>query len=151
MVYVLFTYTKYLIVFIEVVFENFWKIKDLFIWKKTIILIANLYVVLLMKALWSLVDLYGEFVIMRQSSLSLAMKYIENRVINYIIFVLVKCININIYLHNVQRNVWRQLWNVQLNLSKFACINQVIRLIFEDRGDVRITCYIIVDFNVYYM
>ena len=36
------------------------------------------------------------------SSLSLSMKYIENRVINYIMVVKIKCININIYLHYVQ-------------------------------------------------
>ena len=39
---------------------------------------------------------------MRHSSLSLAMKCIENRVINYIMVVKIKCININIYFHNVQ-------------------------------------------------
>ena len=39
---------------------------------------------------------------MRHSSLSFSMKYIENRVINYIMVVKLKCININIYLHNVQ-------------------------------------------------
>ena len=38
----------------------------------------------------------------RHSSLSLDMKYIEYRVINCILVVLIKCKNINIYLHNVQ-------------------------------------------------
>ena len=70
--------------------------------KDDYILITNLYVVVLIKALWSLTDLNWEFVIMRHSSLSLAMKYIENRVINYIMVVKKKCMNINIYLHNVQ-------------------------------------------------
>ena len=34
--------------------------------------------------------------------MSFSMKYIENGVINYIMVVKLKCININIYLHNVQ-------------------------------------------------
>ena len=41
-------------------------------------------------------------VIMRHSSLSLDMKYIEYWVINCVIVVLIKCKNINIYFHNVQ-------------------------------------------------
>ena len=41
-------------------------------------------------------------VIMRHSSLLLDMKYIEDRVINCVIVVLIKCKNINIYFHNVQ-------------------------------------------------
>ena len=43
-----------------------------------------------------------ELVIMRYSSLSLDMKYIGYWVINCIMFVIIKCKNINIYLHNVQ-------------------------------------------------
>ena len=38
---------------------------------------------------------------MRHSSLSFSMKYIENREINYTMVVKLKCININIYLHNI--------------------------------------------------
>ena len=38
----------------------------------------------------------------RHISSSLDMKYIEYRVINCIMVVLIKCKNINIYLHNVQ-------------------------------------------------
>ena len=55
-----------------------------------------------MKALCSLIDLNGGCILIRHSSLSLDMKYIKYRVINCIMVVLIKCININIYLHNVQ-------------------------------------------------
>ena len=41
-------------------------------------------------------------VIMQHSSLSLDMKYIEDRVINCVMVVLIKCKNVNIYFHNVQ-------------------------------------------------
>ena len=44
---------------------------------------------------------------MWHSSLSLSMKCIENRVINCIIIVSLKCINVNICLHNVQMQCFK--------------------------------------------
>ena len=84
------------------------------IWKMTIILIANLYVVLLMKALWSLIDLHWGFVIIRHRSLPLAIKYIENRVINCIMDVLIKCTNVNIWLHNVQMQCFKAVMKYKI-------------------------------------
>ena len=77
------------------------KNRDFIVWRKTIILITNVYVVLLMKALCSLIDLNGGCILIRHSSLSLDMKYIKYRVINCIMVVLIKCINISIYFHKV--------------------------------------------------
>ena len=57
-----------------------------------------------------------ELVITRYRSLLLDMKYIEYWVINCIMFVIIKCKNINIYLHNVQLQCFKAVFDIVLCL-----------------------------------
>ena len=83
---------------------------------------------------------------MQHGSLSLVMKYIENRVINCVIVVLIKCININIYLHNVQLQCFRASMEYAIEPNEIFLhkSSYTIRFLRIEEG-VRITCYI---FNV---
>ena len=69
---------------------------------------------------------------MRHSSLSLSMKYIENRVINYIMVVKIKCININIYLHYVQLQCFNAVMEYAIEPIEICLHKSNIQLIFED-------------------
>ena len=99
--YVMFTYTKCLIVFIWFVFGNFWKIK-LWLFGKNNYTDFKVICGVADKGIMKSDRLKLRLVIMRHSSLSLGMKYIEYRVTNCIMFVIIKCKNINIYFHSVQ-------------------------------------------------
>ena len=94
--------------------------RDFIVWRKTIILITNVYVVLLMKALCSLIDLNGGCILIRHSSLSLDMKYIKYRVINCIMVVLIKCINISIYFHKVHLQCLKAVMEYAIELMEIC-------------------------------
>ena len=124
----MFTYTKCLIVFIRFVFGNFWKIK---IW-----LFGERWLY------WLQIYMWWGLVIMHHGSLLLVMKYIENRVTNCVMVVLIKCINSNIYLHNVQLQCFRTFMEyviepVEICLHKSSYTTRFLRI---EEG-VRITCY----------
>ena len=99
--YVMFTYTKCLIVFIWFVFGNFWKIK-LWLFGKNNYTDCKVICGVVDKGIMKSDRLEWGLIIMRHSSSSLGMKYIEYRVTNCIMVVLIKCKNINIYFHSVQ-------------------------------------------------
>ena len=126
--YVIFTYTKCLIVFIRFVFGNFWKIKIGLFGKRW------LY--------WLQIYMWWGLVIMHHGSLLLVMKYIKNRVINCVMVVLIKCINNNIYRHNAQLQCFRAFMEhaiepVEICLHKSCYTTRFLRI---EEG-VRITCY----------
>ena len=80
------------------------------------------------------------------------MKYIDNRVINCIIIVLIKCKNVYIYLHNIKLQCLKVVIEyaiepMKLFFYKSCYATRVLRI----EECVIITCYTIVDFNVYYM
>ena len=59
-------------------------------------------------------------VVIRHSSLSLDMKYIEYRVINCVIFVLIKCKNITIYLYNVQLQCFKAVFKYAIEAMEIC-------------------------------
>ena len=106
---------------------NFWKIK---IW-----LFGERWLY------WLQIYMWWGLVIMHHGSLLLAMKYIENRVINCVLVVLIECINSNIYLHNVQLQCFRTFMeyaiaHVEICLHKSCYTTCFLRI---EEG-VRITC-----------
>ena len=126
--YVIFTYTKCLIVFIRFIFGNFWKIKIWLFGKRW------LY--------WLQIYMWWGLVIMHLGSLLLVIKYIKNRVINCVMVVLIKCINNNIYRHNAQLQCFKAFMEyaiepVEICLHKACYMTRFLRI---EEG-VRITCY----------
>ena len=79
---------------------------------------------------------------MQHDSLLLVMKYIENRVINCIMVVLIKCININIYLHNVQLQCFKAFMEYAIEPIEICLHKSCYTICFlRIEEDVRITCY----------
>ena len=80
---------------------------------------------------------------MHHGSLLLVMKYIENRVNNCVMVVLIKCINSNIYLHNVQLQCFRAFTEYAIEPMEI-CLHKsyyTTRFWKIEKG-VRITCYL---------
>ena len=97
-------------------------------------------------------NLNGGLAIIWHSSLLLAMKYIENRMINCIMIVLIKCKSVYIYLQNIQLQCLKAIIEYAIEPMEFffyksSYATRVLRI----KECVRITCYTIVYFNVYYM